>query len=81
MAKSKKTKKAHKHKKTGSAIETKSSHSDKKSKAKKKKRADREEENFDSIVDTYRSTFVDEKSSSAPTPSPREGVKKKRWFE
>ena len=47
---------------------------------KKKKRIDKEEENFDSIVDTYRSTFVDS-SSSSPMTNPREGVKKKRWFE
>ena len=44
---------------------------------KKKKKADTEEENFDKLVDSYRSKFEE----IAKGKSPREKVKEKRWFE
>lgn len=50
---------------------------------KKKKQSDKEEESFDNMVDSYRSTIGDlgDAKASKGVTNPREAVKEKRWFE
>jgi hypothetical protein len=49
---------------------------------KKKKKVNKEEQVFDKMVDTYRSTFDGiNKAAADASSNPRADVKEKRWFE